>query len=68
MFGKYGTIKRLVVNQNTQDKYKSQCGVYVEYEDPKSVVIAIECLSKFKLNGFSVKCSFGTSKYCKKFL
>lgn len=75
-FGQFGVIKRILVNSFTKDYYEQQgqCAVYVWYEDPINVVLALACLNGLKIPSYGqakqgyLKCSFGTSKYCVNFL
>lgn len=44
--------------------------MYVWYESPVNVAIALRCLNGLKIvySNSTLKCSFGTSKYCSNFL
>jgi hypothetical protein len=73
-FGQYGNISRVLINNYTKDYYEQQgqCAVYIWYDSPINVAIALKCLNGLKIGGASgnstLKCSFGTSKYCMNFL
>ena len=70
-FGQFGKISRIVINSFTKDYYEQQgqCAVYIWYDSPVQVALAISCLNGLRLpNNKFLKCSFGTSKYCMNFL
>jgi CCR4-NOT transcription complex subunit 4 len=72
-FGQYGRISRILINSQTKDYYEQQgqCAVYIWYDSSVNVAIALKCLNGLKIGGGSgatLKCSFGTSKYCMNFL
>ena len=69
-FGQYGKITRVLINSQTKDYYEQQgqCAVYIWYESIQSVAIALKCLNGLKIGQVTLKCSFGTSKYCMNFL
>lgn len=75
-FGQFGAISRIMVKSDTKDFYEQQgqCAVYVWYESPTSVALALSCLNGLRIptSGNSkyclLKCSVGTSKYCANFL
>jgi CCR4-NOT transcription complex subunit 4 len=69
-FGQYGKITRVLINSQTKDYYEQQgqCAVYIWYESTPSVALALKCLNGLKIGQGTLKCSFGTSKYCMNFL
>lgn len=71
-FGQYGNIQKILINKATASKdsaYEGQCAVYIWYEHPIQVAIALKCLNGLRLGGrYTLKCSFGTSKYCLNYL
>ena len=69
-FGQYGKITRVLINNQTKDYYEQQgqCAVYIWYESIESVAIALKCLNGLRIGQGTLKCSFGTSKYCMNFL
>lgn len=58
-----------MINYNPRDAYEGKVAVYVHFSDPSEVAVSIKCLNGLKISdGSTLKCSFGTSKYCANFL
>jgi len=67
--GQFGQPERVVINYNPKEVYEGQVAVYVHYKSSVEVAVALKCLNGLKISGGStLKCSFGTSKYCSNFL
>jgi len=68
-FGQFGSLDRLVINHNPKDVYEGQVAVYVHFKSSISVAIALKILNGLQMSdGNTLRCSFGTSKYCANFL
>lgn len=75
MFGQYGHLSKIVVNNRNPicDK-SSTCGVYLTYDTNEQALECIKCVDGFTLCGKLLKClrwrgvkgraSYGTTKYC----
>ena len=47
-FGSFGTVRKLLINKQTGSKdsaYEGQCGVYVWYEHPVQVALALKVIN-----------------------
>lgn len=67
--GQFGYSEQVVINFNPKDVYEGRVAVYVHYDNPIQVAVALKCLNGLKIGeGCTLKASFGTSKYCSNFL
>jgi hypothetical protein len=65
MFGQYGTITKCVLNKSTQHiAYQ----VYLTFQSDEEAAVCIKACNKFKLDGYELNATFGTTKYCNYFL
>ena len=72
-FGQYGKITKLVVSRPNSRILRTRPGdagasayvTFARYEDAAYMIRAVDCLV---LDGRALRCSFGTTKYCKMFL
>jgi hypothetical protein len=71
-FGQYGTITKLVINNNKGYVTKGVNGptysAYVAYSNSFEACLAILATDNFSINGNIIRSSFGTTKYCTYFL
>jgi hypothetical protein len=69
-FGQYGSIKKIVVNNQTAytTSYRPTVSAYVTFHNVADAWECIYALENFSLNNIAIKASFGTSKYCSSFL
>ena len=71
-FGQYGTVTKLVINKNkvytglTPNQPSYSC--YVTYLNEDESSLAILCLDNSTIDGYNIKASYGTTKYCLNFL
>lgn len=70
LFGRFGDIKKIVVNNGKI--YKGPDGpsvsAYITYKNKGDAMKAIEEMDSYNLNGRMLHASFGTTKYCTFFL
>lgn len=65
-FGQFGDIRKLVIkNRSMSDQSVS---AYITYEQEGSAVQCISEVDESVLEGRTLKCTFGTTKYCSFFL
>lgn len=70
-FGQYGPIKKIFVNTSNAHGNISQratVSVFVTYFNKIDALECIYALENFSYNGFLIKPSLGTSKYCTSFM
>jgi CCR4-NOT transcription complex subunit 4 len=69
-FGKFGKIKKIVVNRNNiyQGPQGSSVSAYITYFRNKDAHAAIKAVDGTILEGRLLRASFGTTKYCSYFL
>lgn len=70
-FGQYGPIKKIVVNSNplhNQNFKRPTVSAYVTFINISDALECIYSLEDFSYNGYNIKASLGTSKYCTNFL
>lgn len=70
-FGQYGKILKIVINQSgyTQ-KYQNDTtySAYVTYPSKEDASLALLCIDNCVVDNHTIRCSFGTTKYCNFFL
>ena len=70
-FGQYGSILKIVINQSgyTQ-KYQNDVtySAYVTYSTKEEASLALLCIDNCTVDSHTIRCSFGTTKYCNFFL
>ena len=70
-FGQYGIILKIVINQSgyTQ-KYQNDVtySAYVTYSSKEEASLALLCIDNCTVDSHTIRCSFGTTKYCNFFL
>ena len=69
LFGKYGTIRKIIVcdSRQSHEAGKSHCA-YITYESSKEALACILEMDGAGLGGSVIHASFGTTKYCSFFL
>lgn len=70
-FGQYGKIKKIVVNNScpfNNDSASATVSAFVTFNDIEDARECIFSLENFEYQGYSIKASLGTSKYCTSFL
>ncbi|CBK20557.2 uncharacterized protein [Blastocystis hominis] len=68
-FGKYGKIKKIILNSNPElvEKVHSCCA-YITFESSEEACRCILAVDGCILKGSQIRASFGTTKYCNFFL
>ena len=71
-FGHYGTVTKLVINKNKvytgSSPNQPSYSCYVTYLNEDESSLAILCLDNSVIDGYNIKASYGTTKYCLNFL
>lgn len=74
-FGQYGKLSRVTVSKApTQAKFAGNShgtpvySAYLTFDKPDEAHVAIQAVDGFAVDGQMLRASFGTTKYCRKFL
>ena len=70
-FGQYGNILKIVINQSGySQKYQNDTtySAYVTYSSKEEAALALLCIDNCVVDNHTLRCSFGTTKYCNFFL
>ena len=70
-FGQYGNILKIVINQSGySQKYQNDTtySAYVTYSSKEEAALALLCIDNCVVDNHTIRCSFGTTKYCNFFL